>query len=89
MSKKGKAFRVKGSLLVAVIGDEPTVTGFLLTGIGERNRKGEANFMIVTKDTTLSQIEIFFKKLLDRDDIGIIMISQNIAEQIRNLITEH
>lgn len=89
MSKKGKAFRVKGSLLVAVIGDEPTVTGFLLTGIGERNRKGDANFLIVTKDTTLSQIETFFKKLLDRDDIGIIMISQNIAEQIRNLIIEH
>lgn len=89
MSKKGKAFRVKGSLLVAVIGDEATVTGFLLTGIGERNRKGEANFLTVTKDTTLSQIEVFFKKLLDRDDIGIIMISQNIAEQIRNLIAEH
>lgn len=89
MSKKGKAFRVKGSLLVAVIGDEATVTGFLLTGIGERNRKGDSNFLTVTKDTTLSQIEIFFKKLLDRDDIGIVMISQNIAEQIRNLITEH
>ena len=80
MSKKGKAFRIKGSLLVAVIGDEPTVTGFLLTGIGERNRKGEANFLIVNKDTTLSQIETAFKKLLERDDIGIIMISQNIAE---------
>ena len=52
MSKKGKAFRIKGSLLIACIGDEATVTGFLLTGIGERNRKGEANFMVVTKDTT-------------------------------------
>jgi V-type H+-transporting ATPase subunit F len=27
--------------------------------------------------------------MLDRDDMGIIMISQNIAEQIRNLIAEH
>lgn len=89
MSKIGKAFRVKGTLLVAIIGDEATVTGFLLTGIGERNRKGEANFMIVTKDTSLSQIEVFFKKLLEREDIGIVMISQNIAEQIRNLIAEH
>lgn len=80
MSKKGKAFRIKGSLLVAVIGDEATVTGFLLTGIGERNRKGECNFLMVTKDTTLTQIEIAFKKFLERGDIGIIMISQNIAE---------
>ena len=89
MSKKGKAFKVKGSLLVAVIGDEATVTGFLLTGMGERNKKGEANFMIVNKDTSLSQIEVGFSKMLAREDIGIIMISQNIAEQIRNLIAEH
>ena len=90
MSKKGKAFKVKaGGLLVGVIGDEATVTGFLLTGIGERNKKGEANFLIVTKDTTLPQIEVAFQKMLARDDIGIIMISQNIAEQIRNLINEH
>lgn len=89
MSKKGKAFRVKGTLLVAVIGDEPTVTGFLLTGIGERNRKGEANFLVVTKDTTQNQIETAFKKMLERDDIGIIMISQHVAEIVRNLIVEH
>ena len=75
MSKKGKAFKIKGSLLVGVIGDEATVTGFLLTGIGERNKKGDANFFIVTKDTTASQIETVFLKMLHRDDIGIIMIS--------------
>lgn len=89
MSKKGKVFKAKGSLLVGVIGDEPTVTGFLLTGVGERNRKGEANFLVVTKDTTLNQIETTFKKLTERDDIGIILISQHVAEQIRNLIAEH
>ena len=89
MSKKGKAFRVKGTLLVGIIGDEPTVTGFLLTGIGERNRKGEANFLVVTKDTTQNQVEIAFKKMLERDDIGIIMISQHVAEMVRNLIVEH
>ena len=75
MSKKGKAFKIKGSLLVGVIGDEATVTGFLLTGIGERNKKGDANFFIVTKDTTANQIEAVFLKMLQRDDIGIIMIS--------------
>ena len=73
--KKGKAFKIKGSLLVGVIGDEATITGFLLTGIGERNKKGEANFLIVTKDTTHSQIETAFTKMLQREDIGIIMIS--------------
>lgn len=35
------------STLVAVIGDEDTVTGFLLAGVGERNSKGESNFLVV------------------------------------------
>lgn len=89
MSKKGKAIKVKGSLLIGVIGDEATVTGFLLTGIGERNKAGEANFLIVTKDTTLSQIETAFTKMVSNPEMGIIMISQNIAESIRNKIAEH
>ena len=42
----------KGSNLIAVIGDEDTVTGFLLAGIGERNTKGETNFLIVDSKTT-------------------------------------
>jgi len=89
MSKKGKAFRIKQSLVVGVIGDEATVTGFLLTGMGERNKKGEANFMMVDKDTTLLQIEAQYRKMLERDDMGIILISQHVAELIRNLIAEY
>lgn len=89
MSKKGKAIKVKaGGLLVGVIGDEATVTGFLLAGVGERS-KTDANFLIVTKDTSLSQIETTFTKMLNNPEIGIIMISQNIAEAIRNKIAEH
>ena len=34
-------------MLVGIIGDEDTVTGMLLTGIGERNTKGETNFFII------------------------------------------
>ena len=34
-------------MLIGVIGDEDTVTGMLLTGIGERNTKGETNFFII------------------------------------------
>ena len=89
MTTKGKAFRVKGTLIVGIIGDEATVTGFLLAGIGERNRKGEANFLVVEKDTALVTIETQFKKMLEREDMGIILISQHVAEMIRNLIVEH
>ena len=83
------AIRVKGTLLMAVIGDESTVTGLLLTGMGERNTKGETNFFIVEKDTTDQEIEETMRKYLDRSDIGIILISQNVAERVRNIIVEH
>lgn len=32
--------------LIAVIGDEDTVTGFLLAGVGHRNTEGQ-NFLVV------------------------------------------
>ncbi|KAL4471633.1 hypothetical protein ABPG74_008526 [Tetrahymena malaccensis] len=44
MSKKAIS---GGNKLIAVIGDSDTVTGFLLTGIGDRNLKGQSNFLVV------------------------------------------
>ncbi len=75
--------KTKSTLLVSVIADATTVTGLLLTGIGERNAKGEQNFMIVDRDTTDAMIEAQMKQLIDRDDIGVILISQNVAERVR------
>ena len=82
-------FGVKGTLLVAAIGDRTTITGLLLTGMGERNVKNQANFMIVDKDTKDEDIEKTLREFLDRHDIGIILISQNCAERVRNIIVEH
>ena len=79
----------KKSLLVAVIADESTVTGFLLTGIGQRGKNGEQNFMICNKETTDEQLEEGFGKMIARDDIGVILIAQNLAERARNMIVEH
>ena len=39
--------------------------------------------MIVDKEATDSIIEAFLKQLIDRDDIGVILISQNVAERVR------
>ena len=89
MTTKGKGIKVKGSLAFGVIGDEPTVTGFLLAGVGERHPKYGTNFLIVDKDTPKSGIEDKFKALLKRDDIGIILITQSIAKDVRELITSH
>ena len=76
-----KFMRNDNNLLIAIIGDEETVTGFLLAGIGERSETTK-NFFIITKEER-SQIEDIFNSLIIRKDIGIILISQHIAEMIR------
>lgn len=83
------AIKVKGTLIIAAIGDESTVTGLLLTGMGERNHKGDCNFFIVEKETTNQEIEDVVRGWLNRSDIGIILISQLVAERVRQLLVEH
>ena len=87
MSKK--TFSTKATLLTSIIADETTVTGFLLTGMGERNRKGQTNFCVVKKDTPDGDIDKLLRELLARTDIGIILIGQDVAERVRNVILEH
>ena len=79
----------KKSMLIAIIADEQTVTGFLLTGIGQRGKDGSSNFMICNKETTDQQLEDTFSSYLARGDIAIVMISQTMAERVRHLIIEH
>lgn len=70
-----KVVFTKKSLLICVLADEPTVTGFLLTGMGQKGKEGSANYMIANKDTTDEQLDIQMTKWCNRDDIGIVMIS--------------
>ncbi|CAI8053678.1 V-type proton ATPase subunit F 1 [Geodia barretti] len=79
----------KGGKLLAVIGDEDTCTGFLLGGVGEMDAKRQPNFLVVRKETAVSDIEESFKAFLTRTDIAIILINQNIAEMIRHLVDAH
>ena len=77
--------------LVAIIGDEDTVTGFLLAGVGDddpRKSRGP-NFFVVNKSTPLGDIEDNFKRLVSRPDVGAILICQHIANDIRHLLAEH
>ncbi|CEF62646.1 V-type proton ATPase subunit F [Strongyloides ratti] len=79
----------KNGLIVAVIGDEDTVVGFLLGGIGGQNDNKVENFFIVKKDTAPCEIEKAFNSFVERNDIGIIFINQNIAIQIKEVIDNH
>merc|ERR1711953_1115221 len=75
--------------LIGVIGDEDTCVGFLLGGIGEMNKNRHPNFMVVDKNTAITDIEDCLKKFIKRDDIDIILINQNIAELVRTTIDGH
>lgn len=74
---------------MAVIGDEDTCTGFLLGGIGEINKSRQTNFMVVDKDTATADIEEKLNQFIARKDIGIILISQSIADVVRHIIDSH
>jgi V-type H+-transporting ATPase subunit F len=67
---------------------QDTVTGFILAGIGHRTAKN-SNFLIVNQDTKVQQVEEAFKSLSTRDDIGIILINQHIANDIRHVLKDY
>uniref|UniRef100_A0A8I5U1N1 V-type proton ATPase subunit F n=1 Tax=Pongo abelii TaxID=9601 RepID=A0A8I5U1N1_PONAB len=75
--------------LIALIKNEDTVTGFLLGGIGELNKNCHPNFLVVEKDTTISEIEDTFRQFLNRDDTGIILINQYTAEMLQHALDTH
>ena len=85
MSKNKRFIRNENNMLLGIIGDEETVTGFLLAGIGERN-ENSTNFLKVNPQTQDQQIEEFFHGLITRKDIGIILISQDVADRIRDTL---
>jgi len=65
-----------------------TVTGFLLAGVGHRTASG-SNFLIVKQDTKLQLVEEAFQNFSTREDIGIILINQHVANDIRHVLKDY
>ena len=65
--------------LLSIIGDEDTVTGFLLAGIGDIDTKQNTNFLIVDKNTTHQNVEDAFKRFTARTDIAVVLINQHVS----------
>merc|ERR1711920_114827 len=72
--------------LIAVIGDEDTVTGMLLAGVGNVDVRRNSNFLVVDSKTPTTAIEEAFTKYTNRNDIAVVIINQYIATMIRPLI---
>jgi V-type H+-transporting ATPase subunit F len=60
----------------------------LLAGVGHRTAEG-SNFLIVKQDTNLKQVEEAFTTYCSRDDIGIILINQHVANDIRHVLKDY
>lgn len=67
--------------LLAVIGDEDSVTGLLLAGIGHvsEDETRNKNFTVVDAKTDLEKIEAAFDQYINRKDIAILLINQHVC----------
>jgi len=79
----------KENSLIGIIADEDTVTGMLLAGIGDQNRLKGENYLVVDNKTPQQRIVDMFKKLTTRGDVSIILISQQVANDVRFLLDEY
>eukprot|EP00916_Digyalum_oweni_P023791 GHVL01039417.1.p1 GENE.GHVL01039417.1~~GHVL01039417.1.p1 ORF type:complete len:125 (+),score=22.18 GHVL01039417.1:62-436(+) len=84
-----KNFIGGNDLKIAVIGDVDTVAGFVLAGVGSRTGQGVTNFHVIDSKMRKSDVEAIFKETAERKDIGVIMINQHIADDIRHLVDLH
>ncbi|KFH47129.1 V-type proton ATPase subunit F-like protein [Hapsidospora chrysogenum ATCC 11550] len=78
----GSQTDTKDRQFLAVIGDEDSVTGLLLAGIGHvtAGADAEKNFLVVDSKTENSAIESAFDRFTEgRKDIGIVLINQHVS----------
>ncbi|KAI5795480.1 ATP synthase (F/14-kDa) subunit-domain-containing protein [Peziza echinospora] len=76
----------KDRSFIAVIGDEDTVTGLLLSGIGHSLPPPQSSktFMVVDAKTSTAEIERAFEEyVVVRKDVAILLINQHVADKIR------
>ncbi|KAH9869098.1 H(+)-transporting V1 sector ATPase subunit F [Plenodomus biglobosus] len=86
------AAQYKDRQFLAVIGDEDTVTGMLLAGVGHVTAPPDAqkNFLVVDAKTDAAAIEAAFDRFTtERKDIAILLINQHIAEKIRHRVESY
>mmetsp|Transcript_22454 Transcript_22454/g.33337 ORF Transcript_22454/g.33337 Transcript_22454/m.33337 type:complete len:134 (-) Transcript_22454:371-772(-) len=84
-----KKFLNQAEMKIGVIGDEETVAGMLLAGVGHVDGQGKKNFLIVDSKTHQRQIEDTFNDLTTRKDIAMVFITQGCAETIRMTVDHY
>lgn len=83
-----KRMKTLTDLKVAVIGDEQVVCGMILGGMGAVDGTGKKNFFVVDAKTRSHEIAEAFTEYTARKDIAMIMLTQSLANQIRNVVDD-
>lgn len=68
--------------LLSIIADEDTCVGYILGGIGEINEAETPNYFVVHSYTTDKEIENAYLKFISRKDMGLVLITKEVAERI-------
>mmetsp|Transcript_101086 Transcript_101086/g.290949 ORF Transcript_101086/g.290949 Transcript_101086/m.290949 type:complete len:135 (-) Transcript_101086:64-468(-) len=76
----------QADMKIGVIGDEDTVTGMVLAGVGHVDGQGKKNFLVVDAKTHQRDIDDMFHELTRRKDISMIFITQSCSELIRQSV---
>eukprot|EP00930_Biecheleria_cincta_P091273 TRINITY_DN807_c0_g1_i3.p1 TRINITY_DN807_c0_g1~~TRINITY_DN807_c0_g1_i3.p1 ORF type:complete len:156 (+),score=30.88 TRINITY_DN807_c0_g1_i3:67-468(+) len=82
-------FITQNDMKIGVIGDEDTVTGMLLAGVGHVDGQGKKNFLLVDSKVHVKDVEEKFHELTTRKDISMVLITQDCAEMIRVAVDEY
>ncbi|CAG9768592.1 unnamed protein product [Ceutorhynchus assimilis] len=75
--------------LIAIIGDEDTCVGFVIAGIGELDKHNTPNYYVVDEKTDHFELELAFLDILERSDIGLVLITREAADKIPTIINRH
>mmetsp|Transcript_56928 Transcript_56928/g.160686 ORF Transcript_56928/g.160686 Transcript_56928/m.160686 type:complete len:134 (-) Transcript_56928:105-506(-) len=81
-----KKFVNQVDMKIGLIGDEDTVTGMVLAGIGHVDGQGKKNFLMVDAKTHRKDMVEKFQELTQRKDISMIFITQTCADTIRDAV---
>uniref|UniRef100_A0A7S1LKU4 V-type proton ATPase subunit F n=1 Tax=Alexandrium catenella TaxID=2925 RepID=A0A7S1LKU4_ALECA len=73
----------QSDMKIGVIGDEDTVTGFVLAGVGHVDGSGKKSFLLVDSKTHTRDVEEKFHELTTRKDVAMVLITQSCADLIR------
>ena len=78
-----KKFISQNDMKIGLIGDEDTVAGMVLAGIGHVDGQGKKNFLLVDSKTNARDMEEKLHELTARKDIAMVVITQACANEIR------